>query len=74
MKTYPCNIFYEIFIREDMTNLALHVKKSKFKLRFDIIVDELGKNPKGMESGTIIVILLAPIEWFKIWCHEMFCM
>jgi hypothetical protein len=47
-----------------MTILALLVKKSKFKLRFDIIVDELGKNPKGMESGTIIIILLAPIEWF----------
>ncbi len=47
-----------------MTILALHVKMSKFKLRFDIMVDELGKNPKGMESGTIIVILLGPIEWF----------
>jgi hypothetical protein len=47
-----------------MTILALHVKKSKFKMRFDIMVDELGKNPKGMESGTVIVILLALIEWF----------
>jgi len=64
MKTCPCNIFYEISIREDMTILALHAKMSKFKLRFDIMVDELGKNPKGMESGTIIVILLGPIEWF----------
>jgi hypothetical protein len=63
MKTYPCNIFYESSIREDMSILALHVKKSKFKLRFDIMVDELGKNPKGMESETIIAILLAPIEW-----------
>jgi hypothetical protein len=64
MKTYPCNIFYEISIRKDKTILALHVKKSKFKWKFDIIVDELGKNPKGMEIGTIIIILLAPIEWF----------
>jgi hypothetical protein len=64
MKTYPCNIFYDISIREDTTILALHVKKSKFKLRFDIMVDELGKNLKGMESGTIIVILLGPVEWF----------
>ncbi len=46
-----------------MIILALHVKKSKFKLRFNIIVDELGKNSKDMESGTIIAILLAPIEW-----------
>jgi len=64
MKTYPCNSFYEISIREDITILALHVKKSKSRLRFDIMVDELGKNPKCMESGTIIVILLPPIEWF----------
>jgi hypothetical protein len=63
MKTYPCNILCESFIREDMIILALHVKKSKFKLRFNIIVDELGKNSKDMESGTIIAILLAPIEW-----------